>query len=278
MKLLEHASVSSWVNGFRHVTCSRPDCSRWLTQRHLNSRKVGVTFEDEWYCSYRCLASELDATLAKLVRPVRSSSKHSFRMPLGLTLVSRGQLTEDQFRHANEKQKEEGREISDVLLDMGYVTEKQVTAVRAAQWACPVFEIPEFLPPLAFPMPLSMMMQYRMVPLRYQESIGKISIGFVAGIEYGPLYALERMTGCKAQPFLITQSDFSRFIASVPVPEPARERVFDTRQSPLEIRHLICTLGAQMDAEEVSMVRCANQLWARLRQDKQVAELLFQVT
>ena len=278
MKLIHSIAAASWVSGFKHVTCSRPNCARWLTQRHLETRKVGVSFEEQWYCSYRCLASELDAALTKMVRPTRTSSKHSFRMPLGLTLVSRGQLTEDQFRSANEKHREEGCEIADVLVDMGYVTEKQVTAVRAAQWACPVFEVPKLVPPPAFSMPVSMMKQYRMVPLRYQEATAKISIGFVAGIEYGPLYAVEQMTGCKAQPFLITPSDFARFLASVPVPDPASERVFDVPHAPLEMRHHLCTLGAQMDAEEVLIVRCANQIWARLKQDKHTADLLFQVT
>jgi hypothetical protein len=65
------------------------------------------------------------------------------RMPLGLNLVSSGLLTVEQLREAASEQKEAGGEIGELLVRNGAVSEKQVTAIRAADWGCPVFTVPK---------------------------------------------------------------------------------------------------------------------------------------
>ncbi len=277
MKLIESITASSWVTGFKHITCSRPECTRWLTQRHFETRKVGVKFEEKWFCSYRCLARGLERTLGKMLGPVGVQTKHSFRMPLGLTLVSRGYLTSDQLREANELHRERGQEIGETLLDLGFVNEKQLTAVKAAQWGCPAYDLPACMPPAAFRVPATMMKRYLMVPLQYVEKQQKLSIGFCEGIEYVALYAVEQITGCKAQPYLITASDYQRFTASLSEREVFEEQVFDDPHTPAEMRHVLCSFGAQMDAEEIAVTRCGDQLWTRLTRGKEVADLLFRV-
>ena len=61
MKLIASIASSNWAAGFRHVNCTNPACSRWLTQRHLAVRPVGLTLQEDWYCSYRCAAERIDA-------------------------------------------------------------------------------------------------------------------------------------------------------------------------------------------------------------------------
>ncbi len=276
MKLIETITSSSLFAGFKHVTCTRPNCSRWLTQRHFETRKVGVSFGGEWYCSYRCVATALERALGKLVGRTSPSSKHSFRMPLGLTLVSKGLLTEEQLRAANEKQKTEGQEFSDVLLSLKYIDEKKLTALRAAQWGCAVFEVPEHFEAPVISLPPELMKRYFMVPLHYSENARKLSIGFANKIEYGALYAIEQLTGCKATPFLITAHHFERCL-SVVTANRSKEQFPNTHRTPADIRHAICSAGAETDAEEITMVRCGDYLWARLLREKQRTDLLFQV-
>ena len=276
MKLIETITSSSLFGGFQRVNCTRPNCGRWLTQRHFETRKVGVTFGGEWYCSYRCVATELERTLGKMMGRTSPSSKHSFRMPLGLTLVSRGYLTEEQLKTANEKQKTDGQEFSDVLLSLKYIDEKKLTSVRAAQWGCAVFSVPDYVESPAISLPRELMKRYFMVPLQYAKNSKRISIGFANKLEYGALYAVEQMTGCKATPFLITAKDFERCL-ELPAPESSSEQLFETRPAPAEIRHTICTAGAEMDAEEVSVVRCGDYLWARLQRETKCTDLLFEL-
>lgn len=276
MKLIETITSSSFFGAFQRVNCTRENCGRWLTQRHFDTRKVGVNFSGEWYCSYRCVAAELERALGKMMGRAAASSKHSFRMPLGLTLVSRGYLTEEQLKTANEKQKADGQEFSDVLLSLKYIDERKLTAVRAAQWGCAVFDIPDYFESPLMSLPRALMKRYFMVPLQFAKNTKRISVGFANKIEYGALYALEQLTDCKATPFLITANDFERCLALDPNPSYS-EQLFETRPAPAEIRHAICTAGAEMDAEEVSVVRCGDYLWARLKNGSKCSDLVFEL-
>ena len=67
----------------------------------------------------------------------------SLRTPLGLNLISHGLLTIEQLKKATDEQKEAGGEIGELLVRQGSVSEKQVTAIRAAEWGCPVFTVPK---------------------------------------------------------------------------------------------------------------------------------------
>ena len=46
-----------------------------------------------------------------------------FRVPLGLILLSRGSINNDQLQFALSKQRTEPRRIGDILVGLGYVTE-----------------------------------------------------------------------------------------------------------------------------------------------------------
>jgi len=51
-------------------------------------------------------------------------------MPLGLMLVSRGSITEDQLRTAKERQQATQQEMGAILLSLGFADEDQITAAR----------------------------------------------------------------------------------------------------------------------------------------------------
>ena len=78
-------------------------------------------------------------------------------MPLGLNLISHGLLTIEQLKKATDEQKEAGGEIGELLVRQGFVSEKQVTAIRAAEWGCPVFAVPKHATRIGINIPATLM-------------------------------------------------------------------------------------------------------------------------
>jgi hypothetical protein len=277
MKLFDVFTSSSWASGFKSVTCSREGCSRWLTQRHLESRRVGVTFKDDWYCCYRCFIAPLEQQFNHILSSERaSSSKHNFRMPLGLTMVSRGLLNDEQLRKANEEHKKTGDEIGDLVVRLGYVDEKELTSVRAAQWGAPVYRRPSLPVASNVHIPSTLMSLHSMIPLRHPSGGEGLMVGFVNAIEYGPLYAIEQITKRKAQPCFVTPTDFLAQLETQRTANEPEEMVYDNVQNPLEMARITCNYGALIDADEISIVRCREFIWTRLQGGKKSADLLFQ--
>ena len=280
MNLIQAIKTSSWAGGFKTVSCSRGGCSRWLTQRHLETGKVGVYLRGSWYCSYRCFTSAAEEVFAQMLGGGNhiSSSRHNSRMPLGLNMVSKGLLNDAQYREVNEESKQSGEEIGDVVVRRGFADEKQVTAIRAAQWACPVYTAPSRALATHVQIPPTLTKLYTMVPLRQTAATKTLMMGFVQGVEYSPLYAVEQITGYKAQPCFVTPTDYWNQVEAQREANNADELIFDSMQTPEEMTKVVCNYGALLNAAEISIVRCREFLWARAKGGKRTADMLFRAS
>ncbi len=114
--------------------CGHADCQH--TQSlwgRLRGRPGGVVIQGSRYCRDECLERALTIALARIPHASkRVATPH--RVPLGLLLLSRQQLTVEQLRTALAAQKRAGRgRIGDWLLTLGFVSEQQVTAALARQ-------------------------------------------------------------------------------------------------------------------------------------------------
>jgi hypothetical protein len=198
-------------------------------------------------------------------------------MPLGLILINRGLLTIDQLRKATNEQKDAGDEIGELLVHQGLLTEKQVTATRATQWGCPVFAVPPHAVRIAVNIPRALLQIYSMVPVHYVAATNLLLVGFVHGVEYGLLYAIEQMTGCKTRPCFVTPSDFRvQMQQREQLQEPFfKEMIFERIHTPAEVARILCSSSLEIEADEASFVKCKEYLWARLKSDSEAVDLLF---
>jgi Type II secretion system (T2SS), protein E, N-terminal domain len=236
-----------------------------------------------WYCSARCFTAAVEKEILRLLSSGKESANHVSRMPLGLNLVSHGLLTVEQLREAASKQKEAGEEIGEVLVRNGTVTEKQVTAIRAADWGCPVFAVPKHPVRIRMDVPSTLIRLYLMIPLHYVEATNLLLIGFVQSVDYGLLYTIEQMTGCTTKPCFVTPSDFQlqmrhREQAQTPPQEaPSKEVKSDDIKTPAEIAQAICASGLDTEADEALLSKCNEYIWARLKTGSETADFLFKV-
>jgi len=234
-----------------------------------------------WYCNSECFTAAAEKKLSELLITGQEQVNHVSRMPLGLILIGRSLLTVEQLREATEEQKETGEEIGEILARHGFVSEKQVTGGRAVQWSCPVFSVPKHAIRTGIQIPSVLIQLYSAIPLHYVPRTKHLLMGFVHGIEYGLLYAIEQMTGCSTQPCFVTPSDFQ---TQMQLKEQMQEQCGDTTpkeltfenvQTPAEMAQILCSHGVDIEADHVMMSRCREYIWARLKYGAKAVDLFF---
>ena len=281
MKLISSIAMPAWVAGLKVITSRCESCHKSLALRHLSARKAGIRMHGNWYCSSRCFQSAVEQEVLRLLKPGTELPPRVERMPLGLSLISHGFLTIEQLKKATDEQKEVGGDLGELLVRQGLVSEKQVTAVRATEWGCPVFAVPKHAFRIGINLPSTLMRIYSMIPVHYVVSTNLLLVGFVHGIEYGLLYATEQITGCETKPCFVTPSDFQMQMQqqekepAQPGSTPARELTFESIQTPAEIAQTLCASGIEIEADEAFIERCREYLWARLKSETQAVDLLF---
>jgi Type II secretion system (T2SS), protein E, N-terminal domain len=281
MKLIPSIAMPAWIARLKVITSRCESCHRSLALRHLSARKAGIRMHGSWYCSSQCFRWAAEQEVSRLLKPGMEQAAHVPRMPLGLNLISHGLLTIEQLKKATDEQKEAGGEIGELLVRQGSVSEKQVTAVRAAEWGCPVFAVPKQAIRIGINLPSTLMRIYSMIPVHYVVRTNLLLVGFVHNVEYGLLYAIEQITGCETKPCFVTPSDFQTQMLQQqkelerPGFTPVRELKFESIQTAGEIARTLCTSGLEIEADEAFIGKCKEYLWVRLTSELQAIDLLF---
>jgi hypothetical protein len=281
MKLIE--TMPAWAAGLKAITSKCGTCQRSWAMRQISTRNAGIRMHDCWYCSPRCFTLAAEKAISQLLTSKPEHPNHAARMPLGLLLISRGLLTSEKLKEVTSEQKEAGGDIGELLVGRGIVTEKQVTACRATQWGCPVFSLPKDGVRSIIQVPPTLIQLYAMIPLHYVAATNLLLVGFVHGVEYGLLYVIEQITGCKTQPCFVTPSDFHTQIEAKqkeqpPEPgaeAPPKELKFEPIQTPAQMARILCDSGLDMEADEAVIGKCKEYLWARLKHAPKTIDLLF---
>lgn len=230
------------------------------------------------YCVARCLEQALrDVILSRTTATKPPVTAH--RLPLGLLLLSRQQLTAEQLRVALEAQRAAGQgKIGEWLVALGSVTPIQVTAALARQWSCPVLRSTSTMPRWRRfpPLPISLLEQCRMIPIGYVESSSTLHIAFSEAVDYNLLYAIEQMTGCHTEPCMALPSFLETNLPAFSDQTDRTEMVFECGTQVPEVVRIICSYCARMTASEVRIAVGGPYLWARLlRAPRPALDLLF---
>jgi hypothetical protein len=201
------------------------------------------------------------------VRPAsgeRSMVVH--RIPLGLILLSRQQLTAAQLNAALEAQKAAGRgRIGEWLQDLGFVTEPQVFAALARQWACPVLRTVTAIPDRVPSLPSRLLESFRMIPVDYVEARATLYVAFSERIDYTVLYAIEQILGCHTEPCLVQPKAWrSGLLDQVRKTSLGGQVVFDRVADAFELAKIVGNYASEILAEEIRMAFCGPYVWARL--------------
>ena len=241
------------------------DCPHMRSLWHRFSGVRWAVLEGSRYCLERCLATALSQALGR-VRSVPQHAVTAHRVPLGLLLLARQQITVEQLRTALEAQRAAGHgRIGDWVQQLGFASEQQVTAALARQWSCPV--LGAHFPAAsnkAFPqIPFALLQSFAMVPVDYVEATKTLHVAFSDGIDYCLLYAIEQMIGCHTEPCLAVSSLIRSRIETLSHRREDSEAVFE-RLEDSDLSRIVRSYCVRLSASEIRLASCGPYVWVRL--------------
>jgi hypothetical protein len=258
--------------------------------RRIYRRPHSVILQGARYCHTECLEQALAEILRE--RPVVQRSPMAHRIPLGLLLLSRQQLTQEQLRVALHAQREAARETGERgsegaqefenygtkkigvwLQELGFASEPQVTAALARQWSCPVLQT-ELMPldSVRFPaIPARLLEWFQMMPVEAVEATKTLLMAFSERIDYAVLFAIQQMLGYRAEACLVRPSILEEKLQAFLRLHSTGNLVFDRLQDTREAARIIASYATNAKADEVRVARCGEHWWVRLERGRRAA-------
>src|SRR5579872_5257346 len=190
--------------------CESPACSRRrrLWRAWLEPVR-GHSLDGHWYCCVACFEQALAFAIGHVLPGTAQPPAATHRVPLGLLMLSRGFVDNDQLKRALKAQKDSGSgRVGEWLRHIGAVSEEQVTQMLGLQWSIPVFPLSQTRGYLqcAHLVPYPLLEAAEMVPVHYLANSQILYVAFVERVNYSALYALEKMLACHTEPCLALQS------------------------------------------------------------------------
>jgi len=259
--------------------CANQDCRRSRIRSAGWRKAAGITVQDQWLCGPDCFEESLAKLLATLnVSARRELPAHRNRVPLGLTLLARGHLSEPQLRTALDEHHATGVRLGDVILQLGFATEQQVTSALAEQWGYPIFSLRNPVSETPVSIPTRLLELNRMLPVYYASVSRRLLVGFADGVNYRILDAIAHVVPCAPSPCIIAASEYRSGLEFIVARMRGKEVAFDGESTPWEMARIIRNYAVQTAAEEMRFAACGNHLWTRLKGRRQEMDILFRLS
>ena len=130
--------LNGWLNDANIPACTH---RRRLWRAWLDPVR-GHSLDGRWYCSPECFEQALGSTISGFLNAKPQARAMTHRAPLGLLMLSRGFVDNEQLKQALKAQKDSGTgRVGEWLRHIGAATEEQVTQVLGLQWSIPVFPL-----------------------------------------------------------------------------------------------------------------------------------------
>ena len=257
--------------------CAHKDCRKPAILSAISRRAAGISVQDEWFCGADCFERALAAALEKfLLTTTKEAPTSRSRVPLGLTLLARGHLSELQLKTALDEHRSSGVRFGDVVQRLGFATEQQITAAVAEQWGHPVFPL-RATAEAPVCIPTRLLELSRMLPVHCGKASKRLLLGFADGVDYRVLDAVRRVLGCAPSPCIIAASEYRRRLESIMAQTRGKEILFEGESSPQEMARTLRSYAVQISAHEMRFAVCCDHLWTRLKGRRQKMDILFRL-
>jgi hypothetical protein len=274
-----HSRLNDVVHAWKErLSCNAPDCHGRRLWGRISDGAGSAQLHGRRYCFPACFEQELRRRFSEVRVPASRRSRPPHRVPLGLLMLSRGELSHEQLRRALEAQRQSGSgRIGEWIQKLGYVHEQQVTAALGAQWSCPVLRtLPANVAECK--VPFQLLRRFRMAPVHYSRPTGVLHIAFAADIEYRALLAIEEILECKAEPCLADATALYTLLARMEEHGRGTDQAFEGVRGPEEMTRITSSYAAKLGADDMRLVGCAEYFWVRIEGRKDSANLLFTQT
>lgn len=267
------AALRQWREKF---SCDDSACtSSGRMWKRVSKRFRCLRIHGAQLCFPGCFERKLLQRFTRLLSVPPVNKRWAHRIPLGLMLLSRGDIDDAQLRKALAAQRAggEGR-IGDWMQRLGFIGEPQVTAALGLQWACPVLpRVPDICDDSR--LPAALVRRFHMAAVSYVAATRTMHVAFSDGIDYSVLLAIEQVLECRAEPCLAGQSALALLWARMDEAPRRSDQVFGNVRTPDEMTRITASYAAILKAQDVRLTRCAEFIWARVDAGEASANLLF---
>lgn len=255
--------------------CGLRTCHNKLLVRAVPQNRGGIHTPDEWYCSADCFAAAMQVPLTGILRGRLAEMPRNPRLSIGLALLSKGMLTEDQLREATARSQWRGEDLETALLALGLATQKQLAAARAVQWGYPVLSQEGPAPTVRADLPLAFLGSFEAVPVHYAPAAKRLVLGFVHRVEPSVVRAVEEITGCHAESCFVTPAEFEDLRHCCTATEGYEECVLEQPGTPAHMARTLGGYAVEVSAREAAWVACKSWIWVRLAGKRKTVDILF---
>jgi len=263
--------------GWNHVRarCGLATCHNKLLMRPVPTKSAGIRVGQDWYCGVDCFVAAVRSPLAALSARRVMEMPRNPRLSLGLALLSKGFLTEEQLRLATELSRENGVDLEDALVALGWTSEKHLAAARSAQWGYPVVNQERAGRVVEVGIPLSLLRAFSAAPLFYSASNKRLVLGFVERVDHRLLQSIEQVTGNRAEPCFLTHAEFEAQMRCVALPALYEEVVAEHDIDPAQMARTLGRYALDAAATDVGFAQCKSWVWARLIGKRRTVDVVF---
>jgi hypothetical protein len=264
------------------LRCARTECPHagrfWIG---VSRRRAGKYLGDRWYCSPECLERAVQSSLSRMLAEARPAKPRTHRLPLGLLLVSRRLINEEQLKQALRLQREGGRgRLGEWLQQIAALSGEELTTALGLQWGCPVFPLADHPGYLRWGslLPYALLESSRMVPVHYDADSRLLHLAFAERLDHIALYAVEQMLGCRTTPCVADESAVAEALDELGRAGRSEEACFESMTDPEEISRTTCSYASVLGAARITLARSSAHIWVRFFRDGATRDLLFQIS
>jgi hypothetical protein len=257
------------------MVCALRTCPNKMLMRIVAQSQAGVRVGQQWYCSVGCFAEAAFNRFSALSNGRVVEMPHSPRLSIGLAMLSKGYLTDEQLRFAMTQSQLLGEGLESALVRLGLANEWQLTSARASQWGYPVLGQDRVGQPVEADIPASLLRACSAAPLHYSAAQKRLVLGFVNRVDHSLLVSLEQITGCRAEPCFITPTEFEGQMARLTAPPDYEEATFKDTLTPSQMARTLGGSAVEVSAREGRFAHSPNYVWARLLGKRGNIDVLF---
>ncbi len=277
MKLSLKSLLPSRDLGWNRVraVCGSSECHTKLLTKYVPGSRTGIFVGEKWFCTPDCFAQGAGEILATFAGGCVVEMPRNPRLSIGLALVSKGYITEDQYRSAMMQSQRRGESLETTLLKCGYANEKLLAAGRAAQWGYPALMRDLSGQMVVADLPCSLFRAHRAAPIHYTAQSKRLVIGFVDRVEHALLQSIEQITGCRAEPCFITYAEFEEQIQRLAGTPGYEEAVIEDTGTASMMGRILGGWAVEVGAQEANFARCNSSAWVRITGKRGIADIVF---
>jgi len=273
--------TQSWHNLRQRFVCMSPGCSEHNGLRNLYRPQTRVQLQQGWCCGAECFQTAFELQARNYLRLAVPHVPRPHRIPLGLLLLSRNQITREQLRAALDAQQERGGRIGDWLVRQGAVSEDDITAGVALQWARPTFPLArsESWQQCRGWVPPALLEELRLLPLHFAAARRRLYVGFTQVVDASALAALGEMFECETEACMVSDSSMDAALEHIQATAGVADVQFvklEDVETAAEIAGTARQYARYAQARQVRLAAVGRFLWVRIRGEK-IIHLTFRL-